>query len=211
VLRSPVAGLKEKPMRVSMLAMTLILVCAAGPAQAQTVIDVEGQKVTPPPGQTQPEARPSTPTQESPQANTASRFSFSRVGDGFLRLDNDNGQVAYCSAQTVGWTCQAVPIDRAADIEGVKKDVTLLLGLKTEIARLQEEIASLKKEIATLRAPSPPRPPEDLTPHSDKGPDVTIKLPTPEEMARAREFIEGAWRRLVEMFATMQKDLMRKS
>jgi hypothetical protein len=209
--------LKDNAMRVSMLALILILTCAAGSAPAQTVTDVEGQKVAPPreqdqgQGQAPREERPSTQTQENPQANTASRFSFSRTENGFLRLDNDSGQVAYCSAQTVGWTCQAVPIDGASDIESVKKDVTLLKTLKTEIARLQEEIASLKNEIAALKAPQPPRPPADLTPQSDKGPDVTIKLPTHEEMARARDIIEGAWRRLVEMIVTMQKELMRKS
>jgi cell division protein FtsB len=206
--------LKENAMRVPMLALTLVLTCAAGSAPAQTVIDVEAQKAAQPreqdQGQARSEAPPSTQTQENPQANTASRFSFSRVENGFLRLDNDSGQVAYCSAQTVGWTCQAVPVTRGSDIESVKTDVTLLKGLKTEIARLQEEIASLKNEIAALKEPSPP-PPADLTPHSDKGPDVTIKLPTPEEMARARDFIEGAWRRLVEMIVTIQKDLMRKS
>jgi hypothetical protein len=207
--------LKEYAMRVPMLALTLVLTCAAGSAPAQTVIDVEGEKAAQPreqdQAQTRSEGRPSTQTQENPQANTASRFSFSRVENGFLRLDNDSGQVAYCSAQTVGWTCQAVPIDRASDIESVKTDVTFLKGLKNEIARLQEEIASLKNEIAALKAPPPPRPPADLTPHSAKGPDVTIKLPTAEEMARARDFIEGAWRRLVEMIVTIQKDLMRKS
>ena len=31
-----------------------------------------------------------------------------------------------------------------------------------------------------------------------------------EDMARAREFFEETWRRLVEMIVTIQKDMMRK-
>jgi hypothetical protein len=30
-------------------------------------------------------------------------------------------------------------------------------------------------------------------------------------MARAREFLEDAWRRLVEMFGSVRKDIMRKT
>jgi cell division protein FtsB len=175
----PAAGLRKDAMRVLIFVLTFVLACAAEPALAQTATDADAPK-------------------ESTQT-TASRYTFNRVESGFLRLDNISGQVAYCS-QTSGWTCQALSIEGATD----------LTGLKGEIARLQDEIASLKKEIATLKDP-PPRPPADLAPRSDKGPDVTIKLPTAEEMARAREFIEGAWRRLVEMIVTMQKDLMRKS
>jgi hypothetical protein len=73
---------------------------------------------------------------------------------------------------------------------------------------LQDEVASLKKEIAALREPPPPA---DLSPQSGNSPDVTIKLPTQEDMARAREFLEDAWRRLVEMFGSVRKDIMRKT
>ena len=76
---------------------------------------------------------------------------------------------------------------------------------------LAKSIASLKKEIAALREPPPPRPPADLSPQSGNSPDVTIKLPTQEDMARAREFLEDAWRRLVEMFGSVRKDIMRKT
>ena len=166
-------------MRVLIPALTLALACAAGSAPAQTASD-------------------SGTSKESAQS-AASRYSFNRVENGFLRLDNVSGQIAYCS-QSAGWTCQALAIENATDLN----------SLKGEIARLQDEVASLKKEITALKDP-PPRPPADLTPPSDKGSDVTIKLPSAEEMARAREFIEGAWRRLVDMIVTMQKDLLRKS
>ena len=68
--------------------------------------------------------------QDGDAADWPSRYTFNRVDDGFLRLDNQSGQVAFCSPHSVGWACQAVPEDRAA--------------LEKEIARLQDEVASLK-------------------------------------------------------------------
>ena len=152
-------------MRNLTLAIAAVLACAASPAPAQ-----DG-------------APPTVP----------SRYTFNRVDDGFLRLDNSSGQIAFCSPHAVGWACQAVPEDRAA--------------LEKEIARLQGEVASLKSEIAALREP-PPRPPAELTPPTtDKSEDAT-KLR--EDLERARAAFEQAWRRLVEMIVNFQKDMMRK-
>jgi hypothetical protein len=124
-----------------------------------------------------------------------SRYTFTRVDDGFLRLDNNSGQIAFCSPHSVGWACQAVPEDRAA--------------LEKEIARLQDEVASLKTQISALRAPPmPPRPPADLTPPSDKSAEAA-KLR--EDIERARAAVENAWRRLVDMIVNFQKDMMHKS
>ena len=134
------------------------------------------------------------PAQDGAPPAVPSRYSFNRVDDGFLRLDNSTGQVAFCSAHAVGWTCQAVPEDRAA--------------LEKEIARLQDEVASLKSELAALREPSPPRPPADLTPPTtDQSADAT-KLRA--DLGRTRAAFENAWRRLVEMILNLQKDIMRK-
>jgi hypothetical protein len=205
---------KGKSMRISIPALTLMLTFAATAAPAQTVIGIDDQKLERAPGQdqkpAQAEEQTSNRTKETLPVSTPSRFSFNRVENGFLRLDNSTGEVAYCG-QAAGWTCQVVPIEGASNVDSAKKDLSVLNELRGEIARLQEGIAELKKEIAALKEPPPPRPPADLTPPSDKAPDVTIKLPSPEEMARAREFIESAWRRLVEIIVTMQKDLMRKS
>ncbi|HEY6024996.1 MAG TPA: hypothetical protein VIV34_12565 [Pseudolabrys sp.] len=221
-------------MRTSVFALAAVLACASVSAAAQTVIDVEGQKAAPPPAPDQgkaqpPDQVPNRPPESSPPV-PPSRFSFSRVDNGFLRLDNDSGQVAYCSAYGRGWTCQAAPENYPAletEIAGLQDDVAALkkLGteidalrdsvvavkkLQTEIVRLQDEVASLKKEIVTLKEPPPPRPPADLTSPTDKGDDVTIKLPTREDMARARAFIQDTWRRLVDMINSVQKDVMRK-
>jgi hypothetical protein len=162
-------------MRKIRLAIIVALGCAGSPASAQ----VEGQ------------------TQDAAPPNGPTRYTFNRVDDGFLRLDNNSGQITFCSSHGVGWTCQAVPEDRTA--------------LEKEIARLQDEVAGLKTEIAALREPPPPpRPPADLTPPSAKSDDTQIKLPSREDIERARVAIQDAWQRLVDMIVAFQKDMMRK-
>ncbi len=232
--RVPSVALKENVMRVSMLALAMSLACVSDPAPAQTVIDVEGQKATSPPA---PErAKPQPPSEipdlslENPPAVPPGRFTFSRVNNGFLRLDNDSGQVAYCSTQGRGWACQAASENRPAlesqladlqdDVAALKKleteiaalqdGVAAVKKLQTEIARLRDEVSSLKREVVALKEPLPPRPPADLAPPADKGSDVTIKLPTREDMARASAYIQDTWRRFVDMINTVQKDMMRK-
>jgi hypothetical protein len=234
--QTPSVELKEENMRASMLAFAGILVCSASAASAQAVIDVEGQRAAQPQVQDQPAAQPQpqvvpqvipqvapqlTPNVESsvqpkgdgPAAPAeGGRFTFNRIDNGFLRLDTQNGQVAYCRAQTAGWSCQAVPENRSeldADVARLQSDMTALKTLKSDIARLQDEIAALRREVAALKEPPPPRPPADLT-SPDKGPDVTIRLPTHEDVARARAFLEKTWHRLVEMISAVQKDLMQK-
>lgn len=207
-------------MRIVMLVLTAFLASTGTLALAQTVIDIESEKAASPQVQDQGLAQPQpqlqqlpAQTQESSPPASSSRYSFSRVDNGFLRLDNESGQVAYCNPRAVGWACQAVAIDHAAletEIASLQKQVTSLKKLDAEIVQLQDEVASLKKEIAVLKEPPPPRPRADLEPPHDKGGDVTIKLPTDEEFARARDFIEKTWRHLMEMIVTIQKDMMRK-
>ena len=226
-------GPKENVMRLSMLALAASLVCLAAAAPAQTVIDVEGQKTSPPEperSKPQPPGEIPVPSQDNLPAVPPSRFTFSRVNNGFLRLDNDSGQVAYCSTQGRGWACQAASENQPAlesQVAGLQDDVAALKKLETEIAalqdgvasvkklqteitRLRDEVSSLKKEIVALKEPPPPRSPSDFAPSADKGGDVTIKLPTREDVARASAFIQDTWRRFVDMINTVQKDMMRK-
>jgi cell division protein FtsB len=167
----PSAGLGDIVMQKTTLAaaVTLALCCASSPVSAQG------------------------PTQDGTSSAGPSRYSFNRVDNGFLRLDNQSGQVAFCGQHAVGWACEAVPEDRAA--------------LEKEIARLQDQVASLKQEVASLREPSPPRPPGELSPPADNRDDAARLR---EDMERARAALEHAWRGLVDMIITFQKDMMRK-
>jgi len=231
-LQTPSVELREENMRASMLAIAGILICSASVASAQAVIDVEGQRAAQPPVQ---ESQPQVPPQPAPRTESpvqpkddsaappadGGRFTFNRIDNGFLRLDTQSGQVAYCRQQAASWACQAVPENRSgleADVARLQTDITALKTLqsdmmalktlKSDIVRLHEEIAALRQEVAALKGPPPPRPPADLTPPGKDG-DAVIKLPTQGDVARARAFIEKTWLRLVEMITAVQ-DMMQK-
>jgi len=203
-------------MRILLLAVIISLVGAVALAQTQAVTDTEGQKAELPQVQDQAQPTPQqtqSQTQESPRLPPSSgRYTFNRVDDGLIRLDNQSGEVAYCRARSAGWACEQVAIDRSASEKenaSAEKQVALLEKLGAEITRLHDEMASLKKEIADLKEPPPPRPPADLS-TSPKTDDIPVKLPTQQDIARAKDYLEGAWRRLVEMIVGLQKDIMRK-
>ena len=167
-------------MRNSTLAIAAVLACASMPALAKDARTAAAMQ-----------------SQSAPKAAAAlsSRFVFNRVDDGFLRLDNRNGKVAFCSPHTVGWSCQAVPEDHVA--------------LERELARLKDEVTGLKAQVAALRALSP-RPQADLPPSPVADKSAETKKP-PGDLARARAAFENAWRRLVEIIVKLQKDMMHKS
>jgi len=173
------------------------------PKQEPAAADGQDQAANPAPAQAPAQAQDQTTPQK--QASVPSRYNFQRVDDGFLRLDKMSGHIAFCSPHTVGWVCQAVPEDRAA----LEKEIARLQG---EVTGLQDKVASLQHEVTALREPPPPppppRPPADLSPHSDKG--GGLKLPTDEEIARARTAVENAWRRLMDMMTEFKNDMMRK-
>ena len=120
-----------------------------------------------------------------------SRFSFTRIEDGYLRLDGRTGQVSVCTRGPAGWTCQTVADERAA--------------LEAEIARLQGENAALKKELLANKLPLPgvvkPDPPAAKVEEPPNDADLTKMM----------AFVEKVWRRMVEIITTLQKEAMKKS
>jgi hypothetical protein len=199
-------------MRVVPVAVIAVLACLGGAALAQAP---GANSPTPPPETAPPPAAvppplssdglpppqhseaPPPPPPANARLGPPARFSFNPVAGGFLRLDAQTGQVAFCSARTAGWTCETAAEDRAA--------------LETEIGRLQDEAAGLKRQNAELQEPPPPRPPADLAPPApppDKRDDAAQLR---EDLERARAAFENAWRRLVDMLVNFQKDVMRKS
>ncbi len=129
--------------------------------------------------------------------NNEGRYTFSKVAEGFLRLDLQTGQVSVCSQRAVGWACQAVPEDRAV--------------LENEIARLRSENAALKKDILARGLPLPagtmPEPPakrdgdHTLRPKDDFDRDID----------RMMALVGRAWHRLVEAIARAQQQVLNKS
>lgn len=127
--------------------------------------------------------------------NQDSRFSFYRTDAGFLRLDGTSGQVSMCTRRPVGWACEPLPEERTA--------------YETEITRLQADNASLKKELLAHNVALP----AGMRPETGEAPDGRLRLLSrgDREVHRVIELIGGAWRRLVEMVASVQKDLLDKS
>jgi hypothetical protein len=125
------------------------------------------------------------------------RYTLQPSGDGMVRLDTRTGTVSNCSNSAAGWTCYAVPDERAA--------------LDTEIGRLQAENAKLKEQLASRE--QAPGKIEDALPKSDKAPGaadgqrkIEIPLPSDQDMDRVMSFLERAWRRLIDMASRVQKD-----
>jgi hypothetical protein len=140
-------------------------------------------------------AVPAAWAQSTAPESDDSRYTFNRIDDGYLRLDGRTGQVSICARHPVGWTCQAVPDERAA--------------LEAEIARLQGENIAIKKELLARNLPLPgtvkPEPP------AAKPEEPRLQLPNDADLDKVMNFIEKIWRRLVEMIATLQKDMLKKT
>lgn len=123
------------------------------------------------------------------------RYSFRQVSDELLRLDGRTGQVSICGRRAAGWSCLAVPDERAA--------------LETEITRLQGETATLKRELITrgIALPGGMKTPGRAEPKSD---ELVIKLPSDADLDRVMGFFEKVWRRFIDMVQGMQRDTDKK-
>jgi hypothetical protein len=120
------------------------------------------------------------------------RYSFSRVDEGYLRLDGRTGQVSLCTRKTVGWACQLVPDERAA--------------LEAEITRLQGENAVLKKELLAhdLSLPGAATPPSSTKPEEPR-PGL------PEQINKLISMMDNVWRRLVDMVWSLQREILKRT
>ena len=194
-------------MRISTLMAAAALSWVAAPLAAQQVLPVpppvreKAPAAHAPPAQEKLPAVPAPPkTQDRADSTIASapppqRYAFNRVDGGFVRLDNNTGQVAFCSAQAAGWACELVPEDRAA--------------LDKEITRLQDEVAALKQEVVLLRAPPPlpaPLPLQSVPPPAAKNDEFSRNLH--KDLARARAYLKRTWQRVVEMVGGFQRDVL---
>jgi hypothetical protein len=127
--------------------------------------------------------------------NEDSRFSFFHVDDGYLRLDGRTGQVSLCTRRQAGWLCQVLPEERAA--------------FEAEIVQLQGDNAALKKEVLAHDLPLPGGVRQDPPPAASTGPRPPAS--TDHEVNQIMSVIEDAWRRLVAMIMSVQKDLLKRS
>ena len=127
--------------------------------------------------------------------NDGGRYTFSKVAEGFLRLDAQTGEVSVCSQRTVGWACQAVPEDRAV--------------LENEIARLRKENAGLKKDMLAhgLSLPTGVMPEPPIVNNGDRVP----QLRSNPEVDRMVALVGRMWHQLVDAIVRAQKEVLNKS
>jgi hypothetical protein len=131
--------------------------------------------------------------QGMPPENEDSRFSFFHTDDGYLRLDGRTGQVSLCTRRPAGWLCQALPEERAA--------------FEAEIARLQGDNAALKKEVLAHDLPLP----GGVRPDPAATADPRSPASTDRDGHQIVSALENAWRRLVALIVSVQRDLLKKS
>jgi len=131
--------------------------------------------------------------QSVPPGSDDSRYTFNRIDGGYLRLDGRTGEVSICAQRAAGWACQAVPDERAA--------------LEAEIARLQAENAAVKKELIAHNLPLP----GTVKPEAANPDEPRLQLPNDADLDKVMNFVEKVWRRLVEMIATLQRDILKKN
>jgi len=121
------------------------------------------------------------------------RYVFGKQANGFLRLDTQSGAVALCSEQSVGWTCQAAPEDRAL--------------FENEIARLESENAALKKIILAHGLSLPP----GAAPEPPAAQNPSLRLPSDADIDRAIAFVGKVWQRFIDAVARVEKQIFNKS
>ena len=79
------------------------------------------------------------------------RYTFSPTADGVLRLDTRTGSLASCHNRVAGWSCYAVPDERAAldaEIGKLQRENT---QLKDTLSRFKDEQARFDRDIAALK------------------------------------------------------------
>jgi septal ring factor EnvC (AmiA/AmiB activator) len=165
------------------------------------------------------------------------RYTFSPTADGVLRLDTRNGSIASCHNRIAGWSCYAVPDERAAlDIE-IGKLQRENTQLKDTLARFREEQVRFDRDIAALkeahlrldaermklqdeldrRALAQPKIDAPLSKEDAQKKGVArdagrtnrleLQLPDDREVERVISFLERAWKRLIEMANRVQRDV----
>jgi len=106
------------------------------------------------------------------------------VDDGFIRLDTESGEVAYCTGEPDRLTCRLAPDERLAYIG--------------EIERLEARIDDLEKRVAQMESVAEP---------SLDGGDDRFGLPSDEEIDKVMTTTDKIFRRFFGLVRELKKDL----
>lgn len=141
-------------------------------------------------------ATPAATAQPSTPDNADARFTFHRADDGgYMRLDGKTGWVSHCSRRPAGWECHVVPDERTA--------------FEAEIARLQTDNAALKKELLAHNLPLPNG--VQPEPQVSKPNEPRQESRNEARLRRVMHEIDKIWRRIVDMIASVQREIMKRT
>ena len=143
------------------------------------------------------------------------RYAMSATPDGVLRLDTRTGAMSTCSNAGAGWACYAIPDERAAMDAEIGRLQTDNDRLKAQLAA-RDPVVTGKTDEALPKSDALPK--DESQPKSDSlrkpepkvadgGRKIEIPLPSDRDMDRMMSFLEGAWRRLIEMANRVQRDV----
>jgi hypothetical protein len=108
-------------------------------------------------------------------AGGTDRFQLERSGDGFVRLDRQNGEVSYCTGTGADLSCRSSPDERQA---------------------LQDEIDRLAARVDELEGRNTDRPVAEAGKEGDRS--ITLRLPSDEEVNSVFGFVQDAFRRFAD-------------
>jgi hypothetical protein len=140
--------------------------------------------------------------QAAPTDNDDNRYSYTRVEEGYLRLDMRSGEVSLCNHRTTGWSCELAPDERRVT--------------SNEIARLHAENAALKKALFDRGLPLPGSVQSEaagVKPDAQAaGQGDQADRPSARTDAEPIKVLVGRmWRRLVDMFVNLQRDVLKRT
>lgn len=154
-----------------------------------------------------------TPGQAQDKSN---RYSLSPAeGGGYVRLDNQTGEMAICRLRNEQWVCQEMA-DRSGglgeEIERLRKENR---ELKAEIRRLEDQSLSSADRngdpAPSARSPAPGTSPperraERSSPPPPQGPPGKYPLPTEEDVDQAMSYIQRMLRKFREKMRDIERD-----
>lgn len=117
-----------------------------------------------------------SPAVVSAQEAGDSRFTMSPTEGGFVRLDTQTGEMAFCQRENRQWTCAPMEDVAARTREELRELRRKNRALRDEIARLDQQLGK-----------DPDRP-DQLPPRADRGPVPGLNLPSEAEVDRALDY-----------------------
>ncbi len=117
------------------------------------------------------------------------RFTMSPADGGFVRLDQETGEMAFCKRDAGGgWACEAMPDSQMA--------------MRRDMDRLRQENEALKKGAPSGMPPSASAEPDIAPP----GGESKIPIPTEQDVDKLFDYVEGMAKKLKERLKRLEEE-----